>query len=344
MEGKFLEFLENIGSPKLYIYDFIPNDKLENARECYSIPRTERILGLVDTTFWGSAKTGVAFGLKGVYWMNLGKYTEHNFISWGDLYNSMSTIDSSDSTIWFEPNCAIDINMSKIKPDVFVELIKDLADCYYFNKCSTSVELYEPVNEKVSLVEEGNKDIMPVGISDNSLNIVDEFGVYDLSNKSEDVRCHYSALLFMIILDDGYIDERQQIKLNCWLEHLKLNGRQAELCELAYRLSSQDSLEEVINLLIMQDPRLGKSLLLDVSLFTSMVESSSSKISSRLEMLAKVFLINDVELKDILYLTAFILEHPTDGLCKPQPDIDLSSYHFWLPEHQQILLRKYLGK
>ncbi|BBQ53418.1 hypothetical protein WP2S18C03_24990 [Aeromonas veronii] len=276
--------------------------------------------------------------------MNLGKYTEHNFISWGDLYNNMSTIDLSDSTVWFEPNCAIDINMSKIKPDVFVELIKDLAGCYYFSKCSTSVDLYSPVNEKVSLVEKGNKDIMPIGISDNSLNIVDEFGVYDLSNKSEDVRCHYSALLFMIILDDGYIDERQQSKLTYWLEHLKLNGRQAELCELAYRLSSQDGLEEVINFLIMQDPRLGKSLLLDVSLFTSMVESSSSKVSSRLEMLAKVFLINDVELNDILYLTAFILEHSTDGLCKPQPDIDLSFYHLWLPEHQQILFRKSLWK
>lgn len=344
MEWKFLEVLENIGSPKLYIYDFIPNDKLENARECYSIPRSEKILGLVDTTFWGSAKTGVAFGLKGVYWMNLGKYTEHNFISWSDLHKNMSTIDSSDSTVWFEPNCAIDINMSKIKPDAFVELFKDLANCYYINECSTSVDLYVPVNEKVSLIEDDNKNIMPIGASDNSINIVEKFGVYDLSNKSEDVRCHYSALLFMIVLDDGYIDERQQPKLTYWLEHLKLNGRQAELCELAYRLSSQDSLEEVINFLITQDPRLGKSLLLDVSLFTSMVESSSSKVSSRLEMLAKVFLINDFEYKDILYLTAFILEQSTDGLCKPQPDIDLSPYHLWLPEHQQKLFVKSLGK
>ncbi|MEZ6929329.1 hypothetical protein [Aeromonas sp. S16(2024)] len=344
MEEKFLEFLENIGSPKLYIYDFIPNDKLDNARECYSIPSSEKILGLIDTTFWGSAKTGIAFGLKGVYWMNLGKYTEHNFISWGDLYNNMSTIDSSDSTIWFEPNCAIDINMSKIKPDTFVELIKKLAGCYYFNARSKSTDLYVTVNENVSLVEGDNKDTMPVGTKDDSLNIVEKFGVYDLSNKSEAVRCHYSALLFMIILDDGYIDERQQIKLNCWLEHLKLNGRQAELCELAYKLSSQDSLEEVINFLITQDPRLGKSLLLDVSLFTSMVESSSTKVSSHLEMLAKVFLINDMELDDILYLTAFILEQSTDGLCKPQPDIDLSPYHLWLSEHQQILLTKSLGK
>jgi len=53
-----------------YVGKNIPADKLENAVKSFAIPPEENVLALIDTTLFGSAKEGVAFGLRGIYWKN----------------------------------------------------------------------------------------------------------------------------------------------------------------------------------------------------------------------------------------------------------------------------------
>ncbi len=51
----------------LHIAPLIPAKKLINARERYAVPADEVAIAVIDTTVWGSAKTGLMFGAQGVY-------------------------------------------------------------------------------------------------------------------------------------------------------------------------------------------------------------------------------------------------------------------------------------
>lgn len=51
-------------------YPSIPPDKLGVAAERYRIPPDETVVALVDTTLFRSAKLGIAFGLRGIYYHN----------------------------------------------------------------------------------------------------------------------------------------------------------------------------------------------------------------------------------------------------------------------------------
>jgi len=55
---------------KFYVGRSIPADKEQNARKSYKIDADEKVIALIDTTMLGSAKEGLAFGLKGIYWKN----------------------------------------------------------------------------------------------------------------------------------------------------------------------------------------------------------------------------------------------------------------------------------
>ncbi len=55
---------------KFYVGKSIPADKEQNARKSYKIDADEKVIALIDATMLGSAKEGLAFGLKGIYWKN----------------------------------------------------------------------------------------------------------------------------------------------------------------------------------------------------------------------------------------------------------------------------------
>ncbi len=54
----------------LHVAPDIKEKKLRNATAFYAMPDDERVLGLLDSTAMGSAKTGLAFGVHGVYFRN----------------------------------------------------------------------------------------------------------------------------------------------------------------------------------------------------------------------------------------------------------------------------------
>ena len=66
-------FLRNHNVPgRLFVAPDIPERKTAHAWERYGIPPDESILGLIDETGMGSAKNGLAFGVRGMYFHNAG--------------------------------------------------------------------------------------------------------------------------------------------------------------------------------------------------------------------------------------------------------------------------------
>ena len=58
------------GLQSLYVLPDIPPRKLNNARRQSKVPTAEKIFGLIDCTVFGSAKNGILFGQKGIYFNN----------------------------------------------------------------------------------------------------------------------------------------------------------------------------------------------------------------------------------------------------------------------------------
>lgn len=66
----------------------IPDKKLGNARAAFPIPVDEYVLGLTDTTLFGSGKTGLAITKWGFRWKNDGSTpTNVSSLAWGDFAN-----------------------------------------------------------------------------------------------------------------------------------------------------------------------------------------------------------------------------------------------------------------
>lgn len=68
-----------------FVGEVIPESKISNARKRYPIPAQERVVALVGTTVFGSAKTGLGIGISGLYWRNFNLETKRNYISWNEF-------------------------------------------------------------------------------------------------------------------------------------------------------------------------------------------------------------------------------------------------------------------
>ncbi len=82
---KIISIMSDRKSNRVYIYGDIPEKQLNNASKELNIHNDE-ILCLIDTTILGSCKTGMAIGLKGIYWKNdWATKTLNNFATWESL-------------------------------------------------------------------------------------------------------------------------------------------------------------------------------------------------------------------------------------------------------------------
>jgi len=62
--------LQSCRGGDFYLHPEIPESKLLNAREAVGVPQDETVTGLVDCTFFGSAKDCVLFGTRAIYFKN----------------------------------------------------------------------------------------------------------------------------------------------------------------------------------------------------------------------------------------------------------------------------------
>jgi len=80
---KILNICGNHEFLSYYVYRNIPAKKLNNAMLNFPIPLADEVIALVDSTIFGSCKTGLAICSSGVYWKNdYLTQSKENYLSW----------------------------------------------------------------------------------------------------------------------------------------------------------------------------------------------------------------------------------------------------------------------
>ena len=141
-----------------YVYGNIPNKKLEAAFQNYpDIDIDDVILALLDSTVFGSAKTGMIIGAEGIYWNNdWAVKTNRNFLSWEELASNRYKISKSIFDIQLAPGCEFGMSGCSMSKDSLVALLNRLINCYK-DELEISAESLE---ESSQFIE--NIDIQPI--------------------------------------------------------------------------------------------------------------------------------------------------------------------------------------
>lgn len=96
-EGMIVKAVADVGGG-IYCRPNIPENKLINAKVAMSVQPGEVVFALMDTTFFGSAKTGAVLTSWGVRWMNdWSTESKLHSLSWGELKSCRHySVDGSD--------------------------------------------------------------------------------------------------------------------------------------------------------------------------------------------------------------------------------------------------------
>lgn len=106
--------------------EYIPPNKIENARAAFPIPQEVYIIAFIDTTIWGSGKTGLAITDNGVYWRN-GQFKSFSktYISWEEF-----CVQTMYKEGWNKVAIGYDkffyVSSSVFKPDIVVQLLDEI--------------------------------------------------------------------------------------------------------------------------------------------------------------------------------------------------------------------------
>ena len=115
-----------------YAFETIPEKKLINALQYYQIPDDVSVYALLDTTVFGSAKTGLAITPYGIYWRNgSGIGNEVEAIDWVELNQLLPTISFSKYAIVFKPNVELDVSGSTMKQEAIIALFSELEPLFH---------------------------------------------------------------------------------------------------------------------------------------------------------------------------------------------------------------------
>ncbi|WP_225759216.1 hypothetical protein [Leclercia sp. Marseille-Q4284] len=133
------------------------------------------------------------------------------------------------------------------------------------------------------------------------------YGAHTLAEEDENSRRQYCTLLFMVMLSHSPISEDQQRMLLLWLPAMGMEGRQAELCQLATRLG-EEGLEESLN--AVRDCAGQICFLLDCLVFCRVNGPLATSQIALLEALAAMLTISQDEMENVVYIACLILGLP----------------------------------
>jgi hypothetical protein len=133
------------------------------------------------------------------------------------------------------------------------------------------------------------------------------YGAHTLAEEDENSRRQYCTLLFMVMLSHSPISEDQQRMLLLWLPAMGMEGRQAELCQLATRLG-EEGLEDSLN--AVRDCAGQICFLLDCLVFCRVNGPLTTSQTALLEALAAMLTISQDEMENVVYIACLILGLP----------------------------------
>jgi hypothetical protein len=114
-----------------YYHGSIPTKKQQNIMRFYSIPSNEKIIGVLDYTVRGSAKSGIVFGAEGLYWRKT--MGSSGSLSYRRLLQVRIEISEDGHQIRFVDDkrvLNISVSEANIAPQKFLELLLDIREAY----------------------------------------------------------------------------------------------------------------------------------------------------------------------------------------------------------------------
>ena len=104
-------------SADLYFGRNIPQKKLHNAIACMGVRVGEGVYALIDTTVFGSAKTGFIFTSLGIHWRNdWATKTLKTMLTWVEVKNIISNVTISKYHLAFSDEAVVSLAGSSVEP------------------------------------------------------------------------------------------------------------------------------------------------------------------------------------------------------------------------------------
>jgi hypothetical protein len=127
MIEQILRELRKFHSSDFFVAADIAPAKLRNAIEHYPVHAGETVLALVDATVFGSAKNGMAFGHRGIYWKNdWTTETAKNFLTWDEVMQCAESMTVKGNDLFFSPGCVLNLTGSQVKPQALMTLFSNI--------------------------------------------------------------------------------------------------------------------------------------------------------------------------------------------------------------------------
>lgn len=129
--SELAKLLETVQSSGYYTLEHIPKDKLRTAINLYPVDLGDTPVALVDSTVFGSAKTGMVVGLKGVYWRNdRMNRANRSFVSWVELAEGDNAVYRKGADIHLQHGCEFGMAGSSMDKDVLVNLLNRIIELH----------------------------------------------------------------------------------------------------------------------------------------------------------------------------------------------------------------------
>ena len=113
----------------IYLGDAIPAKKLNNAIACMGVRVGEDVYALIDTTFFGSGKTGLIFTPLGIHWKNdWTTNTVKTMLNWSEVKELSSEVTCDKYDLRFSDDVVVNLAGSLVEPKTLKAILERIIE------------------------------------------------------------------------------------------------------------------------------------------------------------------------------------------------------------------------
>ena len=135
---------------KFYLNEGIPPKRLANARAAFPIHAQETVIAFMDTTLFGSGKTGLAVTRWGLRWVNMAEKPPAKSLSWEAFAKLPECPKRQKSKMVFSPDATYDNTNSGVDDEKVFGVIRELYDYCRAATFFTDISPEEPPEEPMT--------------------------------------------------------------------------------------------------------------------------------------------------------------------------------------------------
>jgi hypothetical protein len=239
---KIEDIIISIGCTGLYITDEIPSYKLDNALNTYA-DSNDMPIAILDATVFGSAKNGMAFTIKGIYWKN--DYEKKEFLSWDVLSKQLAEIKVDGfHSVSLPKGGKFDLSGCQMKKSEFIDLIDEIV---YLHDNVTASELFENQETYSHLISEVLAIL--IVLEDEIDNVKVELAT-EIINVDDFIDNKQLALENLLLNIEKYFEDRKKSEAFLKLRLTTLNIKIKKIINNSINDSIKDKLNMTLDIML----------------------------------------------------------------------------------------------